>query len=211
MSHLTQAELTRWLGEGRAEDREAVLSHLAACDACRAALADLVNMQVPAADSARFEARDFVASGRDAYRPTPRYATRRTWTIAMASLGVAAAVVLAVAIPALRTNREQAPIPAETRGGDLNLLEPRGDIRGAFEFHWSSPVAASTYRVTVFDAGNRVIYTAVSRGERLPVPADVRARLVAGEKYSWSVDALDAGESRIIGSSQQPFTIAAER
>jgi anti-sigma factor RsiW len=209
MTHLTRADLTRWLDEGRADERERVLSHLASCDACRTALAEMVRMQVPAVESTRFAARDFVARGHAAYPGTIGGAARWKWP-AVAVSGLAAALLLAVLSisPLLRTTREPATIPAETRGGDVRLIEPSGGTRVPFEFRWSSPVAASSYRVSVFDAGHRVIYTASSRSERLPAPADLRARLVAGADYTWSVEALDAGDSRIVGSSPQRFTIA---
>ena len=69
----------------------------------------------------------------------------------------------------------------------------------------------SSYRVSVFDAGDRVIYTASSRSERLPMAADLRARLAVGGDYTWSVEALDAADSRIVRSSRQLFTIVPER
>ena len=213
MTHLTPAELTRWLDEGHADERERVLSHLASCDACRGALTDLVKTQVPAVESTRFDTRDFVSRGHDAYRSTTRGAARWNWRPVVAISGIAAALVLAAFVipPMLRTARDSGTIPAETRGGDVRLIQPRGETRAPFEFRWSSPVAASSYRVSVFDAGNRVIYTASSRSERLPLATDLRARLVAGEEYTWSVEAVDAGDARIVGSSRQPFTIAPGR
>ena len=213
MTHLTPAELTRWLDEGRADDRERVLSHLASCEACRSALTDLVKMQVPAVKSTRFDARDFVTKGHDAYPGATRNATRWTWGSVVAASGLAAALALAALVipPLLRPAPEPGTISAETRGGDVRLIEPSGEVRAPFEFRWSSPVAASSYRVSVFDAGHRVMYTESSRIERLPVPPDLRARLVAGGEYTWSVDALDAGGATIVVSARQPFTIASER
>lgn len=213
MTHLTLAELTRWIDEGRADERERVLSHLASCDACRAALADMVRMQLPAVQSTRFDARDFVTKGHDAYPGTTRNATRWNWRMAVAASGVAAGLLLAAVVipPLFRTASESGTIPAETRGGDVRLIEPSGEVRAPFEFRWASPVAASRYRVSVFGAGHRVIYTESSRIERLPVPPDLRARLSQGGEYTWSVDALDAADSRIVVSSRQPFTIAPER
>ena len=127
--------------------------------------------------------------------------------------GIAAALVAAVFLLPSRLwpGSQGETIAVETRGGEVRLLEPIGDMRGPFEFRWSSPVAASSYRVSVFDAGHRVMYTESSRIERLPVPPDLRARLVAGGEYTWSVDALDAGGATIVVSARQPFTIASER
>ncbi len=123
-------------------------------------------MQVPAVESTRFAAQDFVARGHAAYPGTIGGAARWKWP-AVAVSGLAAALLLAaVSIsPLLRTTREPATTPAETRGGDVRLIEPSG----------------------------------------------VRARLVAGAEYMWSVEALDAGDARIVGSSPQRFTIAPER
>jgi hypothetical protein len=88
------------------------------------------------------------------------------------------------------------------------LIEPSGLARLPFEFRWSSPVAASTYRLRVFDAGNRLIYTEASRNEHLPVTADLRARLVPGVDYTWTVEALDAADAKTVGSSPERFTVA---
>ena len=213
MTHLTPAELTRWLDEGRADERERVLLHLASCDACRAALTDLVKTQVSSVESPRFDARDFVVKGHDAYRGTTRRAAHWNWRPVVAVSGIAAALVLAALVipPMLRPAGDTGTIPVETRGGEVRLIEPSGRTRVPVEFRWSSPVAASSYRVSVFDAGNRVLYMEVSGTERLPVSADLRARLVAGGEYSWSVEALDAGASTIIGSVRQPFKIVPER
>jgi hypothetical protein len=187
MTHLTPDELSQWLREDRAEDRDPVLSHVSSCSACRTALSNLVKMQVPAVESTGFDGRDFVTRGHDVYSDTVRIASRWKWGSTVSALGVAAALALAA------------------------LVIPPRDVRVPFEFRWSSPVAASSYRVSVFDASNHVIDTESSRTERLPVAADLRARLVTGEEYTWSVEALDAADSRILGSSRQPFTIARER
>lgn len=177
MTHLTPAELTRWVDEGRADERERVLSHLALCDACRGALTDLVKTQVSSVESTRFDTRDFVSRGHDAYRSTTRRAAHWNWRPVVAVSGIAAALVLAAFVipPILRTARDSGTIPAETRGGDVRLIEPSGRTRMPVEFRWSSPVAASSYRISVFDAGNHVLYTEVSGTERLPVSADLRA------------------------------------
>lgn len=170
-------------------------------------------MQVPTVESTRFDARDFVTKGHGAYPGATRNATRWTWGSVVAASGLAAALALAALVipPLLRPAPEPGTIPAETRGGDVRLIGPSGEVRGPFEFRWASPVAASSYRVSVFDAGHHVIYTELSQTERLPVPPDLRARLVAGGEYTWSVEALDASGATIVVSARQPFTIASER
>jgi hypothetical protein len=207
VTHLTPAELRQWYGEGAADDRQRVLTHLAACDECRRALAELARNEV-GVGPAPLDPQDFVIRGRDAYTD----ARSRPWRwrpVVIVGAAAASAAVLAVLVtPALRQARQNGDrSQSETRGGDLRLLEPVGDVCRPAEFRWTSPVSASRYRVVVYDSARRAIYTGVANVERLPFDSDLRARLAPGE-YTWSVDALDAGGTAIVNSDRRAFRIA---
>ena len=198
MSHLSREELLRWRDEGG--DRERVIGHIAACPACRAALAEVVrDAPLPDAPPAG-DVAEFVRQGYAAHRTAGAARRRRAWY--GAGLLAAAAVAVALFRPVLTP--ERAPVAVESttvRGSDIQLLVPSGPVRGALEFRWSSPIAAGLYRVQVRDEGGAVVYASTSAREGLPMPPEDRARLRAGRSYSWRVDALD-GEGRPLATSR---------
>ncbi|MEW6322843.1 MAG: hypothetical protein AB1635_17370, partial [Acidobacteriota bacterium] len=63
MTHLSAGDLRRWFDEGRAEDRERVVSHLAACAECRRALAAMAVDAPTAATPPIVDAADVVERG----------------------------------------------------------------------------------------------------------------------------------------------------
>ena len=201
MTHLTRDELERWRDRGAAGDRDRVLAHLAACEPCRKQYAELVRL--PPAPPSRFDPREFVARGRDAYRES-RLAWWRHPAVWIAAPAVAAAVVvLALLVP------RQPPLverPAGVRSTELAAEAPVGEVRAAGAFKWSSPFAAARYRLVVRDATGATVFTGSAAAEQLTLPAETAARLTPG-RYTWAVEAIDASGSVIAASQLQSFTI----
>jgi hypothetical protein len=210
MSHLSHDDLTRWRDAGGDADR--VLGHLAGCPECRRALAALVRESPPPEVPAHVRAKDFTPQGHAAHR-----APRRVGAVGAAfGAGLAAAAALAIVLlrPAAAPSPASPPPPpvpvasAGVRGSDIQLREPAGAVRGAVEFRWSSPLAASRYRLEVRDAKGVLVYEARATAEHAPLPDEVRVRLRPGETYTWSVDGLDAGGDVVVRSRPLGFTVA---
>lgn len=73
------------------------------------------------------------------------------------------------------------------------------------DFRWSLVAGADRYRVTVFDAGGRVMYATEVADTSVPFPDSVA--LVPGASYLWKVDAR-TGFDRWTGSELAEFRVA---
>ena len=62
-AHLDREQLLRWRDHGAAEDRAAVIGHLAACGSCAATYAELVRTGPAVSQPVRFDPADFVSRG----------------------------------------------------------------------------------------------------------------------------------------------------
>ena len=197
MTHLTREQLLRWRDGHDESDRDRIVGHLAACDACGAAYAELMRTE-PAADAPLTLAPDdFVAAGIQAGAPAaPRrwWQSRATW-IALPAAAAAALVLLTLA------GRPVMPEPDATiRGTNVVAMTPSGTIDRVSEFRWTSPYAAARYRVVVLDHRRAVVLSTETRDEFLPAS-------VPSGKYVWKVEALDASGSTIAASREQPFEV----
>jgi len=146
------------------EERRAVESHLAECDACRAEVVEVARL----------------VRGR-----------RRPWILATAGLGVAAAAVLIITLvprggmppdgPLLRSGSDGAAIIVAISPTDSLPLLP-----DSVRFVWRAAGMGASYRITVMDVRGDVVWagntadTAVTAGASLP----------RGTAYFWYVDAL---------------------
>jgi hypothetical protein len=209
MNHLTPAELVQWRDEGRIDGSDAVLEHLAGCDACRGALVDLIKAEAPTATPTLFDARDFTRRGYAAYGGRGRFrwlVERRPMLVAGSAV---AALVLLTALTSVLHREALRPggVPGDVRGGELRPLAPAGPVKTPFEFRWTSPVAASRYRLTVYGTNGQPVYTRIVDAERTSLPEELRARLVPGQTYSWAVDALDDAGAIIVASPREAFTV----
>lgn len=199
MMHLTDDELVRWRDRGEAQDRERVLGHLAACDACRRRLVALVR-EAPVDAPSAFDPQVFAPRGLQAYGAAARR-TRRTW-MGLGGLAAAAALVMAVWL------RPGPPVPptgtTDIRSTELQAIAPVGRVGAVSEFRWASPFAAARYRLTIRDAADAIVLTLETPAERVTLDESQRARLAPGS-YRWSVDALDASGAVI--ASSRPATV----
>jgi hypothetical protein len=194
LSHLSAAELREWT-EGGGE-RERVLGHLARCEACRSALAEVVR-DAPVPDAPRdLAVEDYLPRGRAvggrAFSPARRVAR---------PLALAAGLLAAVGGAALLWRGPAPTTPpvnptdiesAGVRGGEVQPLSPTGRVAGAVEFRWASPFAAASYRVSVMDDGGRTVLDGTTTSERWRPAAEQLAALEPPRTYTWTVEARDA-------------------
>jgi len=206
MTHLTRDELQHWLADGSPADRDRVLAHLAACDACLAACAQMVRERpVDAAPACLDEAR-FIPRGL-AVRTPPRPVRAPVWGSWRLAVAAAALVVIALVVPLSR--RALAPEPGgPTRGAiGFSPIAPAGAVTPPVEFRWHRFAAADRYLVDVYH-GQEHLGSLTTRDLQASPTPELAARLHAGEGYSWTVTALDAAGEPIATTPLQEFRIA---
>jgi hypothetical protein len=169
--------------EGRVGDavRLRVLDHVMTCGSCRR-------------DYDLLRATQTAAGGR----------AQRRWRPSMATLAVAAALVVALimrraAPTAEPTDVVRGPVAADT--GVVQLVRPRGRV-AAGPLVWHAVHGAVQYRVEVDDDSGAVVLHTTVRDTTILAPA-----LEAGRAYQWWVVAVGA-DGAGLSSSVAPFTIA---
>jgi hypothetical protein len=206
VSHLSDIELRRWRDHGNPGDRGRVVAHLAECDACGAAYAELVRAHGVQGDPAAEaggpadvpDAGEFRRAGYAAGR-TPAFPFTRL--AAAAGLAAAAAGVGAVLL------RAPSETPPRLRGSELVAVAPAGEVRWPVEFRWSSPLSAPAYRVDVFDTSGRRVHSIPAMGETAADPG-LRERLQPGGRYTFVVTALGADGRELLSSAPRAFVYA---
>jgi len=111
VTHLSREELVHWRDRGATDDRDRVVSHLAACGSCSAAYAELTRTALPSTMERpkHFDPADFVARG---------YAVQRrmrpaqsmlglSWKVWAGALSVAAVLIVALAGMLVVTRQER--------------------------------------------------------------------------------------------------------
>lgn len=133
--------------------------------------------------------------------------TPRRW----AAVGVSAAAVVAAAwflIPRGGTPPPPLVLSGDetVRGASLTVLAPTGDVAGIPALlEWKAAGEDIEYRVTL--AGKVPLMAASTTETRLALPEDVRARMKAGEKYFWQVQAFKADGTLIAVSGRVRFRV----
>jgi hypothetical protein len=213
-AHLTSDELVRWRDAGSAMDRERVVTHLAACDACGAAYMTLLDTAPVEAPPAVLRRDDFLSRGTLAGGGHGRLlglAGRRLGRPWRAIAGLAAAAVLVIALlPGLRNTlgtRVPTREPDTIRATTLLLVAPVGETTVPFEFTWRSPVQATRYRVDVMDDDRRLLRSLTTNEERAPLTPELQSLLIPGARYQWSVTALDERGEPLLGSRFESFLV----
>lgn len=165
--------------EGRLPDTErgVILTHLAACDRCRAVVASVA---LAMADPSVAQAARVASVHHAARRPHLR--------MVAATVAAAAAVILVLALP----SRLDEPLPTHrappiTAGVAPEAVFPVGAVSEARNLHWTSVPGAERYRVTLYDADGGVRYEAELTGTDLVLPDSVAP--TGGRSYFWQVDA----------------------
>jgi len=133
--------------------------------------------------------------------------TPRRW----AAVGVSVAAVAAAAwflIPRAGTPPPPLVLSGDetVRGASLAALAPTGDVAGIPALlEWKAAGEDIEYRVTL--AGKIPLMAASTKDTRLALPEDVRARMKAGEKYFWQVQAFKADGTLIAVSGRVRFRV----
>lgn len=168
---LDEAALAGLVEGGDSAGREAHLSHLVACGACRQQLASAVELLSDAT----------VAGELRRLRPAARWSGR---VLRLAGGGlVAAAAVLAIMLGDESPHRAPtldaiaAPAP----------VYPLGDVPGAGPLRWRAVDGAQGYRVTLFDAGGLVLFQDQIADTTATLPDSIR--ILPGRSYLWKVEA----------------------
>jgi len=154
VTHLSREELVHWRDRGATDDRDRVVSHLAACGSCAAAYAELTRTALPPTIERpkHFDPADFVARG---------YAVQRrirpaqsmlglSWKVWAGALSAAAVLIVALAGMLLVTRQE--------RPAFGTLSERSGDTGGArltVAFHPNA--TEETIRQSVLDVHGTIV------------------------------------------------------
>jgi hypothetical protein len=94
------------------------------------------------------------------------------------------------------------------RGGEVELLSPRGEIATApAELVWEPRPGAAAYRVRLRAFDDAVLWEATVATPPARLPAEVAGRLERAVTYSWTVEALDAQGGRLAGSEPVRFLV----
>ena len=201
MMHLSDGDLKTWYEQGRAEDRERVIGHLAQCDQCRRALAAIA-AAAPALDGpVSVTVKEAVPMG---YAARPGARAHSAWSAWLRpAYGLAAAAVVIVGVLWVTSPARNVDEDA-IRSSELLALSPAGSTN-VVEFKWESPLVAAKYRVVVRDAGGALVYTGETAASPLTVDAAVRSHWATMTEYTWTVSALDAAGEIIAESKPQTF------
>jgi hypothetical protein len=152
VTHLSREELVHWRDRGATDDRDRVVTHLAACGSCAAAYAELARTAPAIEGPKHFDPADFVARG---------YAVQRrirpaqsmfglSWKVWVGTLSVAA--VLIVGLTGMLVVARQERRAYETlsdHGGDT------GGTRLTVAFHPNA--TEETIRQTVLDVHGTIV------------------------------------------------------
>ena len=198
MSHLSEDELRRWRDSPSEADRARVVDHLAACDSCGGVLAELVRSR-PLEAAAEVTAPQ-TARGRG-------YAARRPAAFAPRPLLLAAGIAALSAALGFLLVGGPAQDAGTLRGVELRPIEPAGEVAWPFTFRWTSPVAAASYRVDVYDAAGDLVHSERTSAESLEMPG-LADRVAGGGRHAWEVTALGADGEPILTSERRTFVVA---
>ena len=196
LDELGIAELVE--GTGDEVRRAPLLAHVAACAACRAAVASLSRLLAEPAvrsEAARIAVRPWRARG------------RRLAGLGGAALAAAAVLLLLVSGP-WRTDRPAAPDLREltvTLSVPPAPVTPAGPVETRPLFVWTSVPRASRFHLTLFDARGSIVWETETADTSVVVPDSIV--LTAGAPYLWQVRAR-IGWDRWSESRLTEFTVA---
>jgi hypothetical protein len=201
VTHYSRDQLVAWRDHPTEEARAVIVPHLARCGRCAAQYAELMRTRPATAADRTLDPADFLARGVAAYKgqASRRWAGRR-WIVPLAAVASLVLVVFAL-------RPDDAPEPPVLRGGaGLEAIAPAGPVASASEFTWSGP-AETSFRLEISDPLGAIVHEARVRGSSYTLPPDVRATLMPGVEYQWTVARLDARGDTIDVSAPARFTI----
>jgi hypothetical protein len=205
MTHVMREELIRWRDQGRAEDRDRIVSHLASCKSCAAQYAELVRTAPSEQSPVRFDPADFVQRGyavRNRSRVPSAVIPLMSWKPWTAGLSAAALLFLVLTIV------PPSGYQSGTRGTEIELTSS-GAAGQPPVIQWTTDIAAARFRVELLDPTQKPVYETVTETNQATVPADISAGLRPGGVYTWKVTALDS-DGTAVTSASQTFSIAGD-
>jgi hypothetical protein len=190
MTHLAREELVRWHKEGEAAQRERVVGHLATCDRCGTAYADLIRT-LPAEEApTRFEPIMFQRAGYRAYRAESPH--RSSAAIFGWPLRLAAAIVLSLGA-GMAYYLTRPPAATVLRGTEqtIQLLHPVDQtlLPSELGFQWRMAKSEGSLRLTVFDLSRpeKPVIDRQVEGSTYKPTGEEQRELKPGNQYRWFV------------------------
>ncbi len=181
MAHLTRDDLVSWRDAPTPADRDRIVLHLAECDECGAAYAELMRTRPATAGPDALDPAAFLQAGVDA--GPARHATWRRIAIPLA-----AAAILVLGVTTL-VRREAGSF----RGGDagVQLTAPSGTVdAGTITFKWTAPAGSPSQRLLVYaldDPSGPVVDTK-NVSSPVQLTAEQATRLRPGTDYRWMIE-----------------------
>lgn len=178
-------------GSLEAGTRERAVSHLASCSHCRAAVASV----------ARLLADPQVRGA------LPVSTVRPARRIARLAVPLAAAATLLVVFALPRKGEDVAPTHRGTPATAATpmLVSPVGVVADGSVLQWTAVLGADRYRLTVFDADSRILFSEETADTLAVLPDSTF--LLPGRPYLWMVEAR-TGWNRWSASAPVTFSIA---
>lgn len=194
--HLDDDDLRQWRDDPQRSDRERIVAHLAACDACGSRYAEMVRTAPATAIDPPFGAEAFRARGYAVLNGSSRRRGAFTWR-ALVPLAAAAALVFAVGAYLLVPRQPETVMRGDQ--ASVELVRPSGvtvaveDLR----FEWRAPEDVTRQSLVVFDLASLdepVISREDVRSGYVPTTEE-RRRLEPGVTYRWFVEYRAPGGS----------------
>jgi hypothetical protein len=198
------------LGKLNAKEAEEFEKHYFECSPCFAKLAerdDILGVLKNDRSVFAVEEQPAIEAKRAAwYDRAVAFFTPRQWVLA----GAAAALLVALltVTPLFRNAPPEFVLNGEetVRGSSLTLISPVIDIASVpAYFEWRKLGADVEYQVSIYNG--KLLWKTTTRENRLSLPEDVKAKMIAGQRYSWQVKAFTREGTLIAASSRVQFTI----
>lgn len=132
------------------------------------------------------------------------FLTPRQWVTIALSAALITVIIVGV-LPSLRSNSPQFFINEDlVRGESITLISPVFDIQDVpKEFRWKSEGEGVEYQISIYN--HELIWRAITTDNFIVLPEEVKAKLVAGEQYSWQIKAFSPEGILIAVSSRVLF------
>jgi len=128
----------------------------------------------------------------------------RQWVTVALSAALITVIIVGV-LPSLRSNPPQFFINEDlVRGESITLISPVFDIQDVpKEFRWKSEGEGVEYQISIYN--HELIWRAATKDNFIVLPEEVKAKLIAGEQYSWQIKAFSPEGILIAVSSRVLF------
>jgi hypothetical protein len=185
--HISRGELEAWRDDG-AGDRTRIVTHLAACEACREIAADVERSRPAGDEPLRFDAAEFVSHGYRAGAATAASRGPRRWIWPAA----AAALVVLALVPLVRTRLDRQPDTLRGNATALMAVRPV-DVSVSVDelsFEWQGASATDRVRLNVVDLDHpeQPLIERDVTGSRYQPTAEERRRFRPGQSVHWYLE-----------------------